>query len=184
MIVDRDFKLIGGQVAAALEGINENREEKDQIIVTGAPEGRQNQNGRTEIKQRHILNMICNCLISNYLPRKLWYFALKMGAQVSNYMPILLENGQWTTPQDQKYGTKPDRHNLVDIFSLGYICINWDGNKQRAISDSQSIMGIYVGNDPKVIESCSTSQLQKTSGIRRLPPGPSCTVWYRLWLLL
>ena len=37
MIGDRDFKLIGGQVAAALEGINEYREEKDHCVVTGAP---------------------------------------------------------------------------------------------------------------------------------------------------
>ena len=36
MIVDRKFKLIGGQVAATLEGINEDTEEKDQSVVTGA----------------------------------------------------------------------------------------------------------------------------------------------------
>ena len=40
MIVDRYFKLIGGQVVADLKGINEDREEKDQSVVTGAPEGR------------------------------------------------------------------------------------------------------------------------------------------------
>ena len=40
MIGDRDFKLIGGQVAAALEDINEDREEKYQSVVTGAPEVR------------------------------------------------------------------------------------------------------------------------------------------------
>ena len=43
MIGDRDFKLIGGHVVAALEGINEDREEKDQRVVTGAPAGRKNQ---------------------------------------------------------------------------------------------------------------------------------------------
>ena len=40
MIGDRDFKLIGGQVAAVLEGINEDREEKDQLVFTGATAGR------------------------------------------------------------------------------------------------------------------------------------------------
>ena len=40
MIGDRNFKLIGDQVAAALEGINKDREEKYQRVVTGAPAGR------------------------------------------------------------------------------------------------------------------------------------------------
>ena len=72
-----------------------------------------------------------------------------MAAQVSRYMPILLENGQWTSPYEQKYGTKPDWINLVPMFSLGYIHRNWDINKQRAPYESQYIMGIWVGNDPK-----------------------------------
>ena len=61
-----------------------------------------------EIKWRHILTMVHNCLTINYLPHKSWYFALKMAAQVSYYIPILLENGQWTTLHEQKYGTNPD----------------------------------------------------------------------------
>ena len=36
MIGDRSFKLIGGQVTATQEGINEDREEKDRIVFTGA----------------------------------------------------------------------------------------------------------------------------------------------------
>ena len=90
MIGDRNFKLIGGQVVAALEGINEDIEEKYQSVVTGAPADRQNQNGLSEIIWRHVMTMVCNWLTSNYLPQKFWYFALKMAAQVSNYMPILL----------------------------------------------------------------------------------------------
>ena len=35
------------------------------------------------------------------------------------------------------------------MFSLGYIRRNQGGNKQRATSDSKSIMGICIGNDPK-----------------------------------
>ena len=149
MIGDRNFKLIGVQVAAALEGINEYREEKDQSVVTGAPAGRQNQNGLPEIKWRHVMTMVYNWHTSNYLPRKFWYFALKMAAQVSNYIPILLENGQWTTPHEQKYCTKLYWRNLVPMFSLVYICRNRYSNKQRATADSQSIMGICVDNNPK-----------------------------------
>ena len=146
---DLDFKLIGGQVAAALESINEDREKKGQSVFTGASKVRHNQNRLLKIKCRYVMTMFRDWLTSNYLPRKFWYFALKMAAQVSNYMPILLENGQWTTPHEQKYGTKPDWRNIVPMYSLGYIRRNRDGNKQRATSDSQSIMGICVRNDTK-----------------------------------
>ena len=61
-------------------------------------------------------------------------------------MPILLENDQWTTPYEQKYGTKLDWRNLVPMFYLGYIHRNQYGKKQRATSDIQSIMGIYGCN--------------------------------------
>ena len=50
IIGDHNFKLIVGQVAVALEGINEDREEKDQSVVTGATAGRKNQNDLPEIK--------------------------------------------------------------------------------------------------------------------------------------
>ena len=50
IIGDRNFRLIGGQVDAAIEGVNEDRDEKDQSIVTGALSCRQNQNGLPEIK--------------------------------------------------------------------------------------------------------------------------------------
>ena len=43
MMAGCNFKLIGGQVSEALEGINEDREVKDQSVVTGAPAGSQNQ---------------------------------------------------------------------------------------------------------------------------------------------
>ena len=74
--------------------------------------------------------MVCNWLTINYLPRKFFYFVLKMAAQVSNYMPFILENGKWTTPHEQKYGTKLDWRNLVPMFSIGYIHRNQEGNKQ------------------------------------------------------
>ena len=149
MIGERNFKLIGGQVSAALEGINEDREEKHQSVVTGDPAGRKNQNDLPEIKWRQVMLMVHNWLTSNYLPWKFWYFALKMAAQVSNYMPIILENGQWNTLHEQKYGTKLDWRNLVPMLSIGYIRRNWDGNKQRVTSNSKSITGICVGNNPK-----------------------------------
>ena len=73
-----------------------------------------------------------------------------MASQVSNYMPIILENGQWTTPHEQIYGTKPDWRNLVPMFSLCQIRRNCDGNKQWSTANSQYIIGIYVVNDTKI----------------------------------
>ena len=95
------------------------------------------------------MTMVRNWLTINYLPRKFWYFALKISAQLSNYMPILLENSQWTTPHEKKYGTKPDWRNLVPMLSLVHILRNRDGNKQRATAGIQYIMGICFGNTPK-----------------------------------
>ena len=95
------------------------------------------------------MTMVRHWITSNYLPRKLWYFALRMAAQVSNYMPIILDNCQCTNPHEQKYGIKTDWRNLVPMFSLGYIHRIRDGKKQRATSNSQSIMGICVFNNPK-----------------------------------
>ena len=70
IIGDRDFKLIGGQVATSLKGINEDTEEKDQSVVTGSTEGLHNQNSLPKIKRRHFMTMFCNCLTRNYLPWK------------------------------------------------------------------------------------------------------------------
>ena len=60
MIVDRKFKLIGGQVAVALEGINEDIEEKDQSDVTSSSACGKNQSNLPEIKWRHVITMVCN----------------------------------------------------------------------------------------------------------------------------
>ena len=95
------------------------------------------------------MTMVRNCLTINYLPQKFWYFALKMATHVSNYMLILLENGQWTTTHGKKYCTKPDWRKLVPMFYLGCIRRNRDGKKQWATSDIQSIIGICIGNNPK-----------------------------------
>eukprot|EP00957_Ditylum_brightwellii_P018926 1423285-Ditylum_brightwellii.AAC.1 len=91
-----------------------------QCEVSGAPTGRQNQNGLAEIKWKHIMNMVRNWLTSNYLPKQFWYFGMRAAAQVANYMPIQTDEGKWTTPFEIIYKTKPDWRNLVPMFSLSY----------------------------------------------------------------
>ena len=161
MIWDRDFKLIRGQVSAALENINEDREENNQSVVTGAPAGRKNQNDLPEIKLRHAMNMDHNCLTSKYLPRKFWYFALKMTAQVSNYMPILLENGQWNTFHEK---------NMVSNLNGATFCLcsplvtsveTGTATNSGPLSSVNPSWGSALATIPKVMQSCSTSQPQK-----------------------
>eukprot|EP00957_Ditylum_brightwellii_P202761 15331703-Ditylum_brightwellii.AAC.1 len=65
--------------------------------------------------------MVQNWLTSNFLPKDFWYFGLYAAAQVSNYMPIQLEDGTWTTPYEQVYKVKPDWRNLVPMFSLAHV---------------------------------------------------------------
>eukprot|EP00957_Ditylum_brightwellii_P197012 15009238-Ditylum_brightwellii.AAC.1 len=150
MIADQDFKLIGGKMAEFLEETAWKEEiQREQCSVSGAPTGRQNQNDLAEIKWKHVMNMVRNWLTSNYLPKKFWYFALRAAAQVSNYMPIQADDGTWTTPCEQVYGTKPDWCNLVPIFSLAYVKRNRNAGGYRATTDSQSIKAICVGNDNK-----------------------------------
>mmetsp|Transcript_21148 Transcript_21148/g.26890 ORF Transcript_21148/g.26890 Transcript_21148/m.26890 type:complete len:438 (+) Transcript_21148:1038-2351(+) len=152
MIADRDFKLIRGKMAEFLEGINWDADmarAMGQCSVSGAPTGRQNQNGLAEIKWKHVMNMVRNWLTSNYLPKTFWYFALRAAAQVSNYMPIQTDNGVWTTPFELVHQTKLDWRNLIPKFSLSYVKRNRDSTKYRATADSQTIKAICVGNDKK-----------------------------------
>eukprot|EP00957_Ditylum_brightwellii_P017184 1295366-Ditylum_brightwellii.AAC.1 len=95
MIANQDFKLIGGNIAKFLSGVlwDDDEGHTNQAYVSGAPTGRQNQNGLSEINWCHVMNMVRNWLTSNYLPKKFWYFGLKAAAQVSNYMPILRKDG-------------------------------------------------------------------------------------------
>ena len=57
MIADRDFKLIGGIVADYLELYDNNTDTTTTTQLTGAPTGRQNQNGLVEWKWKNVMNM-------------------------------------------------------------------------------------------------------------------------------
>ena len=157
MIRYRDFKIIGGQVTTALEGINEDREEKHQSVVTGDPAGRKNQNDLPEIKWRHVMIMVHNWLTSNYLPWKFWYFSPKMAVQVYNYMPILFENDQWTTQQKQNMAPNPTSATLC-LCSPSVKSV-----ETRTATNNRTLMIVNrswvstLTTIPKVMDCCSTS---------------------------
>eukprot|EP00957_Ditylum_brightwellii_P121373 9256148-Ditylum_brightwellii.AAC.1 len=79
MIVDSNFKLIGGTIHDYLASVHFDSPEGGSI-VTCAPAGRQNQNGLAEIKWCHVMDMVCKWILSNYLPKKFWYFGLRAAA--------------------------------------------------------------------------------------------------------
>ena len=67
MIADRDFKLVGGVVADYLQLDPTNADIPNVSQVTGAPSGRQNQNGLAEIRWKNIMNLCRNWLTTNLL---------------------------------------------------------------------------------------------------------------------
>ena len=66
---------------------------------------------------------------------------------VSNYMPIQIPNGTWSSPFEQVYHVKPDWRNLVPVFSVAYIKRFRDAQIYRASVDSETIQAICIGND-------------------------------------
>ena len=92
MRADRDFKLIGGKVASYLETPSVHDNHIETTHVSGAPDGRQNQNGLIESHWKKIMTLARSWLASHLLPTKFWYFAVKQAVQVCNYTPINMKN--------------------------------------------------------------------------------------------
>jgi len=149
MLADRDFRLIGGEVATFLEASDPDDPNSIQSHAAGAPAGRQNQNGLSEIRWKNILNMVRNWMTSNLLPFEFWYFGLRYAVQVTNMMPVTLVDGTLSTPFELAYGVKPDWRNLLPLFSIAYVKRFRDGDTHRKSPYCQTIKGICVGNDSK-----------------------------------
>ena len=61
-------------------------------VISSVPAGKQRSNGICERSWRSLLRMSRSWLLSNLLPTKFWYHALKRAAEVSNYLPIKVNN--------------------------------------------------------------------------------------------
>ena len=138
MIADRDFKIIGKHVENVPDG----------SLVSGAPSGRQSQNGLCEIHWRYLCNIARTYLADNLLPPEFWYFAICYAVQINNYMPIKTVDGKDTTPFFQAYGVKPDYRKLIPLFSVAYVKIYESGEGNTL--DPQTVSAILVGNDDKI----------------------------------
>jgi len=128
---DFDHKLMGSKVIEYLQNKS--------TILQSAPPDQQNVNGLCERNWRSILNMSRNWLASSLLPSEFWWHAMKRATEVSNYIPIKINNSL-TTPHEQVYNCKPDLRNLLPMFSVAY-----PSYKSKTSTDAQTCKAILIG---------------------------------------
>ena len=109
---DFDHKLIGRHVQQYIED--------NGGVIESAPPDFQHQNGVCERNWRTILTMARNWLASSLVPASFWWHAVKRAAEVSNYLPIKLNN-TYVTPHELVFGQKPDFQNLFPMFCVSYV---------------------------------------------------------------
>jgi hypothetical protein len=174
MIADRDFRLIGQAIDSFFEPHSQ---------VSGAPSGRQSQNGLCECNWRYICNIARNYMAEKLLPSEFWFFAISYAVQLSNYLPVKTDAGSLTTPFFEAYGHKPDYRKLLPLFSIAYVKL-YDSAKGNTL-DSQTVKAILVGNDPKsdgrLFYNPITKGLMGSSDYRldiSIPSGPPFNLIY------
>ena len=174
LIADRDFKLIGQHMDDILEPFTQ---------VSGAPSGRQSQNGLSESNWRYICNIARNYLVEHLLPSEFWFFAIKYAVQVSNYIPIKTDSNKLTTPFYEAYKEHPDLRKLLPLFSAAYVktYASAEGNTL----ETQTMKAILVGNDDKsdgrLFYNPETKKLLASSDYRlniSCPSGPLFNLQY------
>ena len=140
---DFDHKLCGRKVLEFLQN-----DPNDPYVVETAPPSHQDKNGLSERNWQSILRMLRGWLASSLLPTNFWYYALKRATEVSNYVPIRIDN-KLTTPYEMVYQEKPDLRNLFPMFSVGYVSELRDGSKDRLNMHSKTLRAIAVGRSDK-----------------------------------
>ena len=113
--------------------------------IFSAPEGKQRQNRLCERFWKTVLRMARGWTSSALLPPPFWWWAFKRAVEVSNYIPLKVNN-KLTTPHELVYHTKPDLRNLLPMFSVCYLrrYENQDDEKLKNI-ENHSIAVILVG---------------------------------------
>ena len=111
MIADRDFRLIGQAIDNFLEQHSQ---------VSGAPSGRQSQNGLRECNWKYIYNIARNYMADKLLPSEFWFFAINYAVQISNYLSV--DVGQTDSHPDHPSTTATvltvPVHHLTSLYSL------------------------------------------------------------------
>ena len=102
----------------------------------------QSQNGLCERNWKTILQMARNWISSAMLPSSFWWHALKRATEVSNYIPLKINN-TLNTPHGLVCGTKADMRNLFPLFSVAYIDYQ-NKNNQNSFA-TQTTKAILIG---------------------------------------
>jgi hypothetical protein len=92
--------------------------------------------------------MAQNWLASAELPPSFWFYTARRAAEVCNYFPYQLENGQYSTPFKLAHYVKPDLRLLFQRFSLAAVCCEHVGDETLSKFSSQSIPVITLGRSP------------------------------------
>jgi len=132
---DFDHKLIGQKTLALFAD--------QRTTIESAPPDQQNENGLCERNWRSILRMSRSWLASALLPSEFWWYAMKRATEVSNYLPIKINNSL-TTPHELVYKQKADLRNLLPMF-----CVAYPKYKTNANTDIQSCKAILIGRSDK-----------------------------------
>jgi hypothetical protein len=137
LISNVDLKLIGGKAREYLNSLL--------IHVNVAPAYRQGRNGLAERHWQTMVMMAGNWLASAELPSTFWFHVVKRAAEVCNYVPFKLENGQFTTPFELAHQKKPDLRVSFKLFGLAAVCHERVSDTQISTFDSQSLLMIAIG---------------------------------------
>ena len=90
-ITDFDHKLMGQQI------LDYFTDTEGSCNIESAPPNKQNQNGLAESNWKSILYMARAWLTSSLLPSKFWWYAMKRATEISNYLPIKIDNSNSPT---------------------------------------------------------------------------------------
>ena len=139
MIRDRYFR----QISQAIDNFFEPHSQ-----VSGAPSGRQSQNGLRDCNWKYyIYNITRNYMADKLLPSEFWFFAINYAVQLSNYLPVKIDTGTLTAPFFEGYGQNPDYRKLLPLFSITYVKL-YNSIKGNTLS-SQIVKATLVSNDSK-----------------------------------
>jgi hypothetical protein len=143
LISDFDTMLIGGKAGEYLNSLK--------IHLNAAPANTQDKNRLVERHWQTMMDMTWNWLASTELPATFWYYAVKRVAEVCNYFPMQLPDGQWTTPLEMAYCVKPDLRVFFKLFSVAAVQRECQGNMH---------LGKFVAQSTPMIVSPNSTGLQ------------------------
>ena len=95
-----------------------------------------------------MVSMARNWLASAELPPSFWFYAVRRAAEVCNYFPFKLEDGEFSTLFQLAHHEKPDLRLLFKPFCLAAVRCELSGDDRLNKFDSQCIPMITLCRCP------------------------------------